>query len=385
MRYLTAGESHGPSLTAIVTGFPAGFPVDAATIQRTLARRQGGYGRSARQQIETDTAIISSGVWRGKTTGAPITITVPNRDDSLESRDELPVPRPGHADLAGAIKYRSAIRPILERASARETAVVVAVGALCQQLLVTFGIDVVSYVVSIGELALAHDDASTLAPDALRKLRDTSELYSLQPLRDGAAKSLIDECRLAGDSLGGVVETRALGLPFGLGSHTQWDEKLDAQLAQSVMAIQSVKGVEIGLGFESAQRRGSLVHDPIVPVPSQSPPLTSSSTEAAQRIGLTRPSNNAGGIEGGMSNTMPVVVRAALKPIPTMTRSLPSIDLATRTAAQALYERSDVCAVPAASVVIESVVATTLARAFLEKFAGDSLDEVRERFASAQW
>ncbi|MGL4942392.1 MAG: chorismate synthase [Thermoguttaceae bacterium] len=368
MRWLTAGESHGKCLTAIVTGFPSGVDVDVAQINAALARRQGGYGRSVRQTIERDEVAITSGVWRGKTTGAPITFTVANRDATLESRDELRIPRPGHADLAGAMKYRSAIRPILERASARETAVVVAVGALCQQLLNIVGVDVVGYVTAIGDVSLTRSDAESLAPDQLRVMRDASELYSLSSTNDQAVKSLIDQCRHDGDSLGGVAEVRVFGLPFGLGSHTQWDEKLDGLLAQSVMAIQSVKGVEIGLGCESARRRGSQVHDPIVPLDGGEP----------RCCGLTRPTNNAGGIEGGMSNTMPVVVRAAFKPIPTMTRSLPSVDLKTQEATKAFYERSDVCAVSAASVVAEAVVATTITSAYLKKFSGDSISEIQD-------
>lgn len=371
MRYMTAGESHGKLLTAIVTAFPAGVPINIDQINEELSRRQSGYGRSERQVLEKDRVDITTGIWRGSTTGAPITFTVYNRDNSLDERDDLHNPRPGHADLAGAMKFRIPVRPILERASARETAVVVAVGAFMKQFLALFEIDVLSYVISLGPHSLRHPHVESLTPQEIREKRAASEVLSLMAERDHLAKAEIDQCREEGDSLGGIAETRAFGLPYGLGSHTQWDEKLDGILAQAVMSIQSVKGVEIGMGFAAANLCGSSVHDPIM----------FETTKRKQRHrGFVRPTNNAGGIEGGMSNAMPLVLRAAFKPLPTMGQPMPSIDLLTHQPMSSFYERSDICAVPAASVVMESVVATTLTRALIRKFSGDSLEEIRYQF-----
>jgi len=368
LRYWTAGESHGKALLALVDGFPAGVQIDTAPIDFELKRRQGGYGRGGRQRIETDTVDIKSGIWKGTTLGSPIALEVINRDFKLERLGDLDRPRPGHGDLTGAIKYLGPIRGILERASARETTVRVAAGALTRQLLLPFGIEVIGYVVELGGVKIDPPDL----PLAERfKLREASEIYSLDPARDAEVKTLIDETGKAGDTLGGIVEVRVEGLPFGLGTHAQWDLKLDGRIAQAVMAVQAIKGVEIGLGFEAARRRGSQVHDPIHYDASQKDTPT---------LGYTRPTNNAGGLEAGMTNGQPLVVRAAKKPISTLRKSLESVNLQTKEAESADYERSDVCAVSAASVIVENVVAFEIARALVEKFGNDSLAEMQARF-----
>jgi chorismate synthase len=368
LRYWTAGESHGKALVALVDGFPAGVPLDAAAIDVELRRRQGGYGRGGRQRIETDRVDIQSGIWQGTSIGSPIALQVVNRDYKLESLGDLPRPRPGHGDLTGAIKHLGSIRGVLERASARETTVRVAAGALTRQLLSQFGIEVIGYVVELGGVALGPVEGSIAEK---RALRDASEIYSLVPSRDEEFKSLIDATGKDGDTLGGVVEARVEGLPFGLGTHAQWDQKLDGRIAQAVMAVQAIKGVEIGLGFEAARRRGSQVHDPI-------------HFDAAERdtpnLGFIRPTNNAGGLEAGMTNGKPLVVRAAMKPISTLRKPLDSINLATKQPDSASYERSDICAVSAASVIVENVVAFEVARALIDKFGGDSLVEMQARY-----
>jgi chorismate synthase len=368
LRYWTAGESHGKALLALVDGFPAGVPLDSTVIDAELRRRQGGYGRGGRQRIETDTVDILSGIWQGHSMGSPIALQVVNRDYKLERLQDLPRPRPGHGDLTGAIKFLGPIRNILERASARETTVRVAAGALARQLLTQFGIQVLGYVVELGGVALPVPSGEL---DHHRTLREASEVYSLVPERDAEIKQLIDEVGKAGDTLGGVVEVRVEGLPFGLGTHTQWDLKLDGRLAQAVMAIQAIKGVEIGLGFEAARRRGSQVHDPIHFDPEH---------RLTPDLGFTRPTNNAGGLEAGMTNGQPLILRAAKKPISTLARPLDSINLATKEPQGASYERSDVCAVPAASVIVENVVAFEIARALVEKLGGDSLTEMQARY-----
>ncbi|MFO0916381.1 MAG: chorismate synthase [Pirellulales bacterium] len=368
LRYWTAGESHGKALVAIVDGFPAGVTLDNQVIDRELLRRQGGYGRGGRQRIETDTVDILSGIWRGTTLGSPIALQVVNRDYKLERLEDLPRPRPGHGDLTGAIKYLGSIRGVLERASARETTVRVAAGALARQLLSAFGINVLGYVVELGGIRL---DPQTGSMDQRRAWRDASEVYSLVPDRDGEVKELIDRTGKAGDTLGGIVEVCVEGLPFGLGTHAQWDRKLDGRLAQAVMAVQAIKGVEIGLGFEAARRTGSAVHDPIDYDPEQ---------RNSPNLGYTRPSNNAGGLEAGMTNGQPLIVRAAKKPISTLRKALRSINLDTKEAEDASYERSDVCAVSAASVIVENVVAFEVAGALIEKFGGDSLVEMQARW-----
>jgi chorismate synthase len=368
LRYLTAGESHGKTLIALVDGFPAGVTVDVAPINVELRRRQGGYGRGGRQRIESDTVEVRSGVWHDVTLGSPIALEVVNRDAKLERLDDLARPRPGHADLTGAMKYLGSIRGVLERASARETAVRVAAGALAKQLLSEFGITAFGYVVELGGERIKP----IVAPlDQLRAIRDQSEVYGLDLDRDAAIKAAIDAAGKDGDTLGGVVEVRVDGLPFGLGSHTQWDRKLDGRLAQAVMSVQAIKGVEIGLGFEAARRRGSQVHDPIQFDPSQ---------RNQPNLGYVRPTNNAGGLEAGMTNGQPLVVRAAKKPISTLARPLESINLDTKEKQEASYERSDICAVPAASVIVENVVAFEVAAALVDKFGGDSLPEMKARY-----
>jgi chorismate synthase len=369
LRFLTAGESHGPCLTAIVEGLPAGLAVDVEAINRDLARRQGGYGRGGRMQIEKDRVEVLGGVIAGWTTGAPVSLCIENRDwanwrDQWDAGNlpPLTVPRPGHADYAGMVKYGlDDARPVLERASARETAARVAVGALAKLLLAACGVTVGSYVVEIGGVVAAAPD---LPPEELWALAEASDVRC--PDEEAAAhmRAAIDAARQAGDSLGGVFVVAATGVPVGLGSHVQWDRRIDARLAAAVMSIQAIKGMEIGPAFENAQRPGTQVHDELYPDGVG---------------GVTRRTNRAGGIEGGMSNGQPIVVRAAMKPIPTTLTPLRSVDLATGAPAATQYQRSDVCAVPAASIVGEAMVAWVLADALLEKFGGDSLVEIQER------
>ena len=368
LRYWTAGESHGPALVALVDGFPAGLAVDKAAIDHELKRRQGGYGRGGRQRIETDTVTFLSGLWKGITLGSPLALEVVNRDYKLERLDEVDRPRPGHADLPGSIKHLGGIRAVLERASARETAARVAAGGLARQLLSAFGIEVAGWVTELGPVVLGGR-AGSLAE--LRGIRDTSEIYSLHPERDPEVTELIDRVGKEGDTLGGVVEVRVDGLPVGLGTHAQWDRKLDGRLAQAVMAVQAIKGVEIGMGFEAARRRGSEVHDPIGFDPA---------ARDTHTLGFTRPTNNAGGLEAGMTNGQPLVVRAAMKPISTLRKPLGSVNLRTKEPEEAAYERSDVCAVSAASVIVENVVAFEVAAAVVDKFGGDSLEEMKARW-----
>ncbi|MBN8627121.1 MAG: chorismate synthase [Planctomycetes bacterium] len=368
LRYWTAGESHGKALLALVDGFPAGVEIRTEEIDRELARRQGGYGRGGRQRIETDRVDVKSGIWQGRSIGSPVALEVINKDYKLERLEDLQRPRPGHGDLTGAIKYLGSIRGVLERASARETTVRVAAGALAKQLLKAFGIEVFGYTLELGGIRL-EPQPGTL--DEQRKLRDASEIYSLNPAQDEEVKRLIDQTGKEGDTLGGILEIRVEGLPFGLGTHAQWDRKLDGRIAQAVMAVQAIKGVEIGMGFETARRRGSEVHDPI-------------HYDAAQAdtpsLGYTRPTNNAGGLEAGMTNGQPLVVRAAKKPISTLRKALESVNLATKETEAANYERSDVCAVPAAGVILENVVAFSVAEAVCEKFGNDSLTEMQARY-----
>ncbi len=368
LRYLTAGESHGKSLIALVDGFPAGVEIDASVIDEELRRRQGGYGRGGRQRIETDCVDIKSGIWQGRSLGSPIALEVVNKDYKIERLGDLERPRPGHGDLTGAIKYLGSIRGVLERASARETTVRVAAGALAKQLLAQFGIEALGYVVELGGIEARPLDG-TLADR--RQLRDASDLYTLNPDQDFEIRQLIDACGKEGDTLGGVIEVRVEGMPFGLGSHAQWDRKLDGRLAQAVMSIQAIKGVEIGMGFEAARRRGSQVHDPIQFDPAQ---------RESENLGYVRPTNNAGGLEAGMTNGQALIIRAAKKPISTLRKPLESINLKTKEPEQANYERSDVCAVPAASVIAENVVAFEIASALIDKFGGDSLTEMQARF-----
>ena len=365
--YRTAGESHGKGILALVEGFPAGIRVDVEEINRELQRRQGGYGRGGRQRIESDRVEILTGLWHSVSIGSPITLWVPNKDYRINELPDLSRPRPGHGDLAGAIKFLGPIRPVLERASARETVGRVAAGALAKQLLREIQIQVFGYVVAVGPIKLAVPQGAT---EELRQQRDRSLLYTLQPERDEEIVQLISECQRAGDTLGGLVEVRVENAPFGLGSHTQWTAKLDGRLARAVMSIQAIKGVEIGLGFEAAARRGSAVHDPICYDPTQAETRT---------LGFVWPTNHAGGLEAGMSNGQPIVLRAAMKPISTLARALPSVNLQTLQPEPAQYERSDVCAIAACSVIVENVVAFEIARAVMEKFGGDHIEELQGR------
>jgi chorismate synthase len=372
LRWSTAGESHGPALIAIVEGIPAGLPLLAAAVDADLARRQRGYGRGGRMKIETDRADLLAGVRGGETIGGPIALRIENRDHASwtgrmgaapfpEPPEPLTRPRPGHADLAGGLKYdRHDLRDILERASARETAARVAVGAICRALLAALGVDVFAHVTSIGTVSAAEPGGD---PAAIRARARASDLACADPDAEQAMRAAILEAAHAGDTLGGTFEVVATGVPPGLGSHVQWDRKLDGRLAQALMSIQAIKGVEIGLGFGAARARGSEVHDPIA-------------YDRAARAFL-RPSNRAGGLEGGVTNGMPVVCRAAMKPIATLKRALPSVDVRTKEPFDAAFERSDVCAVAAASVVGEAMVAVTLAGAMIEKLGGDSLGEMR--------
>lgn len=359
MRFFTAGESHGRGIFALVDGFPAGLKVDIEHINRLLKLRQGGYGRGGRQKIEEDKADILSGVRKGITTGAPILIAVWNRD--FRDVEEVFVPRPGHSDLAGAFKYGvKDTRFISERASARETAGRVAVGALCELLLRQFEVEIISFVTEIGGVKASVPPISDYSE--LEKLVESSDLFTPDRDAEREMKRKIDEARKKGDTLGGIFEVRVKGVPPGLGSHAQWDMKLDGRLAQALMSIQAIKGVEVGLGFESAKRFGSECHDEIF----------------IEGGVIRRTTNNAGGIEGGMTNGNEIVLRAAMKPIATLYKPLRSVNLAKMREEPAFVERSDVCAVPAASVVGRAAVAIEVARAMIEKFGGDTLDEMLE-------
>jgi chorismate synthase len=370
-RWLTAGESHGPRLVAIVEGVPAGLPLLVADIDEDLARRQRGYGRGGRMKIETDRVELGAGVRDGATLGSPIAMTIVNRDhDNWLDRmaaGPLPAPpeavtrpRPGHADLAGGMKYdRKDLRDILERASARETAARTAVGAVAKRLLAAVGIDVFAHVVAIGPASARRPDVSSAE---LKRLARASDLACADPDAEAKMKEAIHAASHEGDTLGGVFEVIATGVPTGLGAHVQWDRKLDGRLAHALMSIQAIKGVEIGDGWRAAASRGSEVHDAIF-------------YDAAARR-FTRPTNRAGGLEGGITNGEEIVCRAAMKPIATLRRALPSVDIRTKEAFDAAHERSDICAVAAASIVGEAMVAITLADALLEKFGGDSLREL---------
>jgi len=380
-RFLTAGESHGKCLTAIIEGIPAGVKIDSERINRQLARRQQGYGRGGRMKIETDKVIINSGVRHGITTGAPVTLVVENRDwenwtipmsvdpvnmDDPETRKlvqekRITHVRPGHADLSGAIKYNHKdVRDILERSSARETAIRVAVGAFAMEILREFGVEIFSHVLQIGSASVKD------LPEDYSIVRETAEASDLRCADKKAYKEMktaIDNAGKEGDTLGGIFEIIALNLPVGLGSFVHWDRKLDGELAQAVMSIPAIKSVSLGVGEDAGKLPGSEVHDEIYPADG----------------GYIRKTNKAGGIEGGMTNGMPVVVKAAMKPIPTLKKPLNSVDIATGKEHIAHYERSDICAVPAASVVGETMVAITLVKAFLEKFGGDSLEEIKTK------
>jgi chorismate synthase len=358
----TAGESHGPCICALVEGFPAGVTFSSDAIDAELKRRQGGYGRGDRMKLEADCVKALSGVMDGKTIGSPILLMVENADATLDEKPPVVCPRPGHADLAGMIKYGfDQARPVLERASARETAARVAAGGLAGLLLAEFGVEVFAHVISVGDV---EGDISVGDLDAARKDRDGSEMYCLDADATQLMTQAIDRARDAGDTLGGVFEVIVRGAPAGLGSYAAADRRLDARLAGALMSIPAVKGVEIGLGFEAAGRPGSKVHDPIEP------------GEGGLR-GLKRTSNDAGGLEGGVTNGQDIVTRAAMKPISTLMQPLGSVDVTTGQPASASTERSDVCAVPAASVVGQAEVAFQIARALVEKCGGDSLSEMK--------
>ena len=376
-RFTTAGESHGRGLVGILEGIPAGLPVSAERINAELKRRMGGYGRGARMKIESDQIEWLAGVRAGETLGSPIAMLVWNRDwehwqdvmaaeadaPGAERRRQVTRPRPGHADLAGSLKYdRRDARDILERASARETVARVACGAVCKILLEQFGIEIGSHVVELGGVraGVGAQHAAPL-PERLNQASDASPVRCLDPDAEREMIARIDAAKAAGDTLGGVVEVIAVGLPVGLGSHVSWDAKLDGRLAQALMSIPAVKGVELGLGFEAARRKGSEVHDEILP-------------------GLSRASNRAGGTEGGMTTGEPLVARVAMKPISTLMSPLRTVDLKTGGPAQAQSERSDVTAVPAMGVIAEAMVSLVLGQALLEKFGGDALSETKRNF-----
>lgn len=374
IRYLEAGESHGKGLVAIIEGLPAGIPIDLDEINQQLARRQGGHGRGGRMKIEKDKVELITGVRDGKTLGSPVTLMIHNRDwanweqimsaepGAAIDKKTVTLPRPGHADLTGGVKYNHRdLRNVLERASARETAIRVAVGALAQNVLKQFGVELWSHVVSIGAVQ-AKSDYSKLN----QTLYDTP-VYCTDQTAEQAMVKAIDEAKAQGDTLGGVVEVVVYGLPLGIGSYVQYDRKLDGKLAQAVMSIQAFKGVEIGMGFQAAAVPGSQAHDEIF-------------YEAGR--GFYHKTNRCGGLEGSMTNGEPVIVRGAMKPIPTLYRPLHSADFLTHQEGLASVERSDACAVPAAAIVMQNAVAWTILESFLEKFGGDHLDEVKRNYQS---
>jgi chorismate synthase len=374
LTYRTAGESHGPGLFALVDGLPAGVEIDRDFIDNELRRRQGGYGRGGRQKIETDKAEYLSGVRLGKSTGAPIVLKVKNKDsrlDDLERTPPLYKPRPGHADLAGSAKWLTTdCRETLERASARETAARVAAGALSRCLLKPFSIEAFGFVRAVGPATGDFDVTADNWRDMLAR-RDANDLYCPDEAAAAEMRAFIREQKMAKDTAGGIIECHVFGCPVGLGSSMNWFDKLDSRIGGAVMGIQAFKGVEIGLGFETARRPGSKVHDEI---------FFDEAQRETPNLGYTRGSNNAGGLEGGMTNGQPVVVRAAMKPISTLGKPLRSIDLNTKEASEAGWERSDISAISAAGVVLENVVAFEVAAAFVAKFGGDSVRELRQNY-----
>lgn len=379
MRYLTAGESHGPRLTAIIEGVPAGLPLSEEDINKELKRRQGGYGRGARMKIESDRVEITSGVRHGLTMGGPITLNVTNFDHQkwLEIMNVAPVeekkknlrkitkPRPGHADLVGGMKYRfSDLRNSLERSSARETTMRVAIGAVAKRILEEIGVEVASQIVNFGGIEIAVPENLTVSE--IKEKASKSEVSIVVPEQEEAVKSYIDQVKKDGDTIGGIVETIVGGVPVGLGSYVQWDKKLDAKIAQGVVSINAFKGVEFGLGFEAGRLKGSQVMDEII---------------WSKEAGYTRRTNNLGGFEGGMTNGEPILVRGVMKPIPTLYKPLMSVDIESHEPYKATVERSDPTALPAAGVVMEAVVATVLATEVLEKFSSDNMEELKEAVA----
>lgn len=387
LRFLTAGESHGRALVALVEGLPAGLPVTADWVNQDLARRMMGYGRGARMKIEKDQIEWLAGVRSGETLGSPVAMIIHNRDwanweeimsaegtPGEERRRRLNRPRPGHADLVGVLKYdRTDARDILERASARETAARVAVGALARRLLDEFRIDVGSYVVSLGGITAR---APADLPWPLNPAVDVSEVRILDRAVEAKIIQRIDQAKAAGDTLGGECEVVVRGLPTGLGSHVHWDRKLDGRLAGALMSIPAVKAVEIGMGFEASRRPGSAVHDPIIATAVPGSPAD----HPALKGGFARQGNNAGGLEGGVTTGEPLVIRVGMKPISTLMSPLPTIDLRTGLPAKGQSERSDVTAVPAMGVIAEALTAVIIADAMLEKFGGDSLSELRRNY-----
>ncbi len=381
LSYRTAGESHGKALITLVEGMPAGVAIDVDLINHELQRRQGGYGRGGRQKIETDRVEFLTGTRMNKTIGSPITMLIPNKDYRLDDPDKTPPltrPRPGHADLAGSIKWLTTdCRETLERASARETAARVAAGGLARSLLNTFGIEVVGFVRKVGpsEAKITLLDEQVIGgatADFIKKLRDerdASDLYCPDQQASAQMREFINSAKVAKDTAGGIVECHVFGCPVGLGSSMTIDGRLDGRIMGAVGAIQAFKGVEIGMGFGVAELPGSKVHDEI---------FFDESQKHLPSLGFVRTSNNAGGLEGGMTNGMPVIVRGAMKPISTLGKPLRSINLANKQPSEAGWERSDISAISAASVVMENVIAFEIARALLEKFAGDSLAEVRQ-------
>ena len=383
LRYLTSGESHGSCLAAILEGLPAGLRINKEFIDEELQRRQCGYGRGERMKLEVDKIEILSGLRGGETLGSPLALLIKNRDwenwqtlmapfsppENPPQADKFTRPRPGHADLAGAIKYNHKdLRNILERSSARETAARVAVGAIAKILLKEFEVEIIGQVVEIGKIK-AHTADLTL--EKIRSQRDKSRLSCPDRTAEKLMIEEIEKAEKAGDSLGGIFEVIVTNLPVGLGSHIHWDKKLDGKLAQALMSIQAIKGVEIGLGFEASRRPGSKVHDEI---------FYQEGRGGEERQGFYRKTNNAGGIEGGMTNGELLLLRAAMKPIPTLKAPLRSVDLTTKEPSEATVERADTCAVPAAAVVGEAVVAFEIARAMQEKFGGDSLGEMKRNY-----
>ena len=376
MRYLTAGESHGPRLTAIIEGVPAGLPLTADYINVELKRRQGGYGRGARMKIESDQVEITSGVRHGLTMGGPITLNVTNLDhqkwleimsvsdveEKKKGLRKITKPRPGHADLVGGIKYRfDDLRNSLERSSARETTMRVAVGAVAKRLLEEIGVQVASHIVNFGGIEVEVPENLTISQ--IKEAVAQSEVSIVNRDREEEIKAYIDRVKKEGETIGGIVETIVGGVPVGLGSFVQWDKKLDAKIAQGVVSINAFKGVEFGLGFEVGRRKGSQVMDEIL---------------WSEQDGYTRRTNHLGGFEGGMTNGEPIIVRGVMKPIPTLYKPLMSVDIETHEPYKATVERSDPTALPAAGVVMEAVVATVLATEVLDKFSSDNLEELKE-------
>lgn len=363
LRYLTSGESHGKCMLTIVDGMPAGLNVDKSIIDDELARRMLGYGRGKRMKIESDRIEVLSGVRNGKTIGSPISLLVKNIDHSIDSLPKVYEPRPGHADLSGALKYNlNDIRDVLERASARETVSRVAIGALCRILLAQFGVKIISHVVAIGGVV---SKTKGLSLDKISAISAKSPVTCADMKASADMRREIDKAARSGDTLGGVFEVIIHGVPQGLGSYSQWDRRIDANLARAIMSIHAIKGVSFGIGFESAALKGSLAHDEIFYGKSK---------------GFYRKTNNAGGVEGGMTNGEDIVIRSAMKPISTLRKPLSTVDIRTKKRVKAAVERSDICAVPAAAVIGEAVSAIEIANAMLDKFGGDSLTEMRRNY-----